>query len=173
MRCPDASPDAAGGYDLGDVLDRQGYALAPTALPQGFAFAGISSGLSFANQLYQNQERIITIAYPLQFDPEDSPVMRQLGILRPEGAIAELQFADQTAYAMIGGWSDATILAGPGINPSQAKWDYNRSLALFFKCGADDGAEIEVAVQALPSPDEWIGIAELVAIAQSLRRVSP
>ncbi len=172
MQCSDSLPDASGIHDTSTILERREYALAPSSLPEGFEFAGTTDGLRFVNQLYENDRRIISIAYPFEFEPEGTFAMQTLGILRPPEAVDSLALADQTAHVLTGGWSDATILAGPGISPDKAEWDYERSLALFFKCKTDDGATIDVAVQALPSPSGWINIEDLVDIGQSLRRIS-
>lgn len=157
---------------LASVVEQLGYAFMPTLLPPGFNLKGVSSSHNTINQIYQNAEQSIIVAYPVEFSLQETPAMQLIGIQRPRDAINELRLGEQTAYIMAGGWSDATILAGPGISPNEAEWDYEKSLALFFSCRTDD-EDVAIAIQALPSPAEWISEGELVGIAQSLRRISP
>ena len=162
---------------LANVVERLGYALMPTLLPDGFAFAGVSASGNAITQIYQqggsagNPPRNLILAYPVEFSPDGAS--GPLGWERPEDAVSELSLGDQTAYIMSGGWSDASIIAGPGLSPDKAEWDYNKSLALFFVCRADDGDEISLAIQALPGPVDWISDREIVDIAHALRRITP
>ena len=162
---------------LANVVERLGYALTPTLLPDGFAFAGVSASGSAITQIYQqggsagSPPRNLILAYPVEFSPDGAS--GPLGWERPEDAVRELRLGDQTAYIMSGGWSDASIIAGPGLSPDKAEWDYDKSLALFFACRADDGDEISLAIQALPGPVDWISEREIVDIAHALRRITP
>ncbi len=174
VMCGDAS-DAE--PSLANVVERLGYALMPTLLPNGFAFAGVSASGNAITQIYQqggsagSPPRNLILAYPVEFSPDGAS--GPLGWERPEDAVSELRLGDQTAYIMSGGWSDASIIAGPGLSPDKAEWDYDKSLALFFACRADDGDEISLAIQALPGPVDWISEREIVDIAHALRRITP
>lgn len=155
-----------------EVIEDLGYALRPTVLPEGFALAGVSSANDEVRQIYQNAEKNIIVAYPLEFSPDTRT--DPLGWERPEDAVSSLQIGNQTAYLMIGGWSDASIIAGPALKPDRAEWDYDKSMALFFSCRLDSGRSVGVAIQALqasPEPINWIEVADVVEIAQSLRRI--
>lgn len=162
---------------LANVVERLGYALMPTLLPDRFAFAGVSASGNAITQIYQqggsagSPPRNLILAYPVEFSPDGAS--GPLGWERPEDAVSELRLGDQTAYIMSGGWSDASIIAGPGLSPDKAEWDYDKSLALFFACRADDGDEISLAIQALPGPVDWISEREIVDIAHALRRITP
>lgn len=162
---------------LANVVERLGYALMPTLLPDGFAFAGVSASGNAITQIYQqggsagSPPRNLILAYPVEFSPEGAS--GPLGWERPEDAVSELRLGNQTAYIMSGGWSDASIIAGPGLSPDKAEWDYDKSLALFFACRADDGDEISLAIQVLPGPVDWISEREIVDIAHALRRITP
>ena len=168
------APTDAPMQGIAKVSDELGYALAPTFLPQGFTLAGVSGQKgSFFRQIYQQTgatSRNIIIAYPVEFSPDGAP--DPLGWQRPDDAIDELRLGDETAYVMRGGWSRASVIAGPGLNPNDAEWDYDMSLALFFSCATDDGDRIALAIQALPGPVDWISVGEIVDIAHSLRHTS-
>lgn len=173
--CGDAAEAAP---SLANVVERRGYALMPTLLPDGFAFAGVSASGNAITQIYQqgggsagSPPRNLILAYPVEFSPDGAS--GPLGWERPEDAVSELRLGNQTAYIMSGGWSDASIIAGPGLSPDKAEWDYDKSLALFFACRADDGDEISLAIQALPGPVDWISKREIVDLAHALRRITP
>ena len=168
------APADAPMQGVANVVAALGYALAPTFLPPGFTFAGVlGTGNSSISQVYHRTgatTRSIILAYPIEFSPDGRP--DSLGWQRPDDALDELQLGDQTAYVMRGGWSDASRLAGPGLDPKDAEWDYDQSLALFFSCATDDGDRIALAIQALPGPVDWISVGEIVDIAHSLRHTS-
>ena len=153
-----------------EVIEDLGYALQPTSLPDGFSLAGAHSDSDEVRQIYQNAEKNIIVAYPIEFSPDIRT--DTLGWERPEDAVNSVQIGDQTAYLMIGGWSDASIIAGPALRPDKAEWDYDKSVALFFRCRADGGRNVGMAIQALPGPIDWIDASEIVMIAQSLRHIS-
>ena len=153
-----------------EIIEEFGYAIQPTALPEGFMLAGVSSTDDEVRQIYQNAENNIIVAYPIEFSPDTRT--DPLGWERPEDAVSSMRIGDQTAYLMIGGWSDASIIAGPALKPDRAEWDYDKSVALFFTCRMDNGNGIGMAIQALPGPINWIDANEIVMIAQSLRRIS-
>ena len=169
-----APADAAPAQGVANVAEQLGYALAPTFLPQGFTLAGVSgAGSASVTQIYQQTgaaTRSVIIAYPVEFSPDGAS--GPLGWRRPHDALDELLLGDQPAYVMRGGWSDASIIAGPGLDPDDAEWDYDKSLALFFSCATDDGDRIPLAIQALPGPVDWISVSEIVDIAHSLRHTS-
>ena len=167
------TPADAPMQGIAKVSDELGYALAPTFLPQGFTLAGVSGAGSAFTQIYQRTgaaTRSIILAYPVEFSPDGAS--GPLGWQRPEDALDELRLGDHPAYVMRGGWSDASIIAGPGLAPNDAEWDYDKSLALFFSCATDDGDRIDLAIQALPGPVDWISVGEIVDIAHSLRHTS-
>lgn len=169
-----APADAAPAPGVANVAQQLGYALAPTFLPQGFTLAGVSgAGSASVTQIYQQTgaaTRSVIIAYPVEFSPDGAS--GPLGWQRPDDALDELRLGDQAAYVMRGGWSDASIIAGPGLDPKDAEWDYDKSLALFFSCATDGGDRIALAIQALPGPVDWISVSEIVDIAHSLRHTS-
>ena len=98
--------------------------------------------------------------------------MQTIDISRPEDAVSEVDLNGQTAYLMRGGWSDATIIAGPGIPPEQAKWDYDKSTTLFFDCQIPQVGTVGIAVQALNNAPEWLSGTEMIKIALSLAQVT-
>ena len=158
---------------IGEVIERLGYALQPAALPDGFKLAGVFPDNNAFRQVYQDTDKNIIIAYPLEFSPD--PTTDPLGWERPQDAVSSLQIGDQTVHLMIGGWSDASIIAGPALKPDRAEWDYDKSLALFFACRVDGGLKIPIAIQASQSsqgPIDWMDVGKIVEIAQSLERIS-
>ena len=168
IRCAAASDTAGAEFD--DVIDQLGFAFKPSMLPDGFEFADLSRNQNSDSfrQIYQNAGYYLIITYPEEFSPDAAP--NALEWVRPDDAVSDLRLGDQTAYIMTGGWSDASIIIGPGTkNPI---WDYTRSLALFFTCRTDDGRDVDIAIRALPGPIDWISAREIVDVAQSLRRIS-
>ena len=159
--------------DIQEVVEEQGYAFLPSELPEGFAFAGVSATEDDVRQIYQSDGRNIIIAYPIEFSPDTRT--DPLGWERPQDAVGNLQIGNQTAYLMIGGWSDASIIAGPALQPDKAEWDYDKSLALFFTCRLDGGSNVGMAIQvsqASSEPINWIDTGDIVSIAQSLKHIS-
>lgn len=168
--CAPFDPDENVLPAIEEIIEDFGYAIQPTALPEGFMLAGVSSTDEEVRQIYQNMDKNIIVAYPIDFSPDTRT--DPLGWERPEDATSSWQIGNQTAYLMIGGWSDASIIAGPALSPDRAEWDYDKSLALFFTCRVDNGRDVGMAIQALPGPIDWIDGSEIVMIAQSLRRLS-
>ena len=159
--------------ELGEVIEQLGFAFRPAVMPSGFDLAGVYFNNNQVRQIYQSAEKNIIVAYPLEFSPD--PSSDPLGWERPQDAVSSLLFGDRTAHLMIGGWSDASIIAGPALRPDRAEWDYDKSLALFFTCRVDDGRDVAVAIQASQSssgPIGWIDANDIVNIAHSLKRVS-
>ena len=159
--------------EVDEVIEQLGFAFQPSVLPSGFNLAGVSFNNDQVRQIYQSAEKNIIVAYPLEFSPDTSS--DPLGWERPQDAVSSLQIGDQTAYLMIGGWSDASIIAGPALKPDSAEWDYDKSLALFFTCRGDDGRDVAVAIQASQSstgPIGWIDANDIMEIAHSLKRIS-
>ena len=159
--------------EIDEVIEQLGFAFQPAVMPSGFDLAGVSFNNNQVRQIYQSAEKNIIVAYPLEFSPD--PSSDPLGWERPQDAVNGLQIGDQTAHLMIGGWSDASIIAGPALRPDRAEWDYDKSLALFFSCRDDDGREVAIAIQASQSstgPIGWIDADDIVEIAHSLKRVS-
>lgn len=76
--------------------------------------------------------------------------MVELGLKNAADAVSEVKVGDIAGHIMRGGWSDETILAGPGIDPANARWDYERSLTVYFSCQGADSESIGVAVQYIP-----------------------
>lgn len=174
VRCETA--DSADGISpsIMEIIDHLEFALRPTALPDGFALAGVSSGSGEAKLSYQNEDKYINIVYPVSFSPKEAN--DSLGWKRPNDAVSELRLGDRTAHLMTGGWSDDSVLVGPALNPKEAEWDYDKSLTLFFTCRADEGQHISVAIQAikaLPRSIDWIDTGKIVMIAQSLKQIPP
>ena len=155
--------------EFGPITSTLGYALGPAKLPEGFINprVGFSGGL--AQVSYDKAGRqLIIVAYPVTLALEDSQQIQGPGLVRPKDAIDEAQVGGETAHFMRGGWSDATIMAGPGIDPASAVWDYEKSLGIFFDCVTPVGTAITVAVQARPGPVTWISDEEMIGIAESI-----
>ena len=171
IRC-EAGEDAADlPEEIDEVIKRLGFAIQPSELPTGFDLAGVSSSDNEVRQIYQNaNDKNIIIAYPIEFSPDITT--DTLGWERPEDAVSSLRAGNRTAHLMTGGWSDASIIGGPALNPKDAKWDYDKSLALFFVCRVDGGRDVEMAIQAFPGTMNWIDAGEIMRIAQSLKRIS-
>ena len=158
--------------EFGRITSRLGYALAPGELPEGFESARVGFSGGMAQITYDKAGRqLIVVAYPVDFGPEDTQLMQGIGLIRPRDAIDEAQVGGETAYFMRGGWSDATITAGPGIDPHNAEWDFEKSLGLFFDCVTPAGTTIRVAIQARPGPVTWISDEEMIIIAESFSPV--
>ena len=170
IRCTTAEDTGDIPQEIGEVIDQLGFALQPSVLPDGFQLAGVSSNNNEIRQIYQSASNNIIIAYPLEFSPDATS--GPLGWERPEDAVNSLKIGDQTVYLMKGGWSDPSIIAGPALSPDKAEWDYEKSLALFFTCRTDNGRNVDMAIQALPGPIDWIDAVQIVEIAQSLKRIS-
>ena len=156
-----------------EVVEERGYAFLPSELPEGFAFAGVSSTKDDVRQIYQSDGKNIIIAYPIEFSPDTRT--DPLGWERPQDAVSSLQVGNQTAYLMVGGWSDASIIAGPALQPDRAIWDYDKSLALFFTCQLAGGSSVGMAIQASQTSSEpinWIDSGDIASIAQSLKHIS-
>lgn len=157
---------------FGNVLEGIGYALVPTYLPEGFQTSGADINRGRARHIYGNAQNRLVIAYPVEYFPEGNPVMQTIGLFRPDDAVSEIDLNGQVAYLMRGGWSDATILAGPGIPPEQAEWDYDKSLTLFFDCQIPQIGSVGIAIQALNNAPEWLSGTEMIKIALSLAQVT-
>ena len=154
--------------EFGQITSRLGYALSPGTLPEGFERARVVFSGGIAQISYEKTSRqLLVVAYPLDFVPDEDQSMQGIGLVRPKDAIDEARVGDGTAYFMRGGWSDATIMAGPGIDPANAEWDYEKSLGLFFDCVTPAGPTVTVAIQARPGPITWITDEEMIAIAES------
>ena len=113
-----------------------------------------------------SQQQIV-VAYPQDFVPNEDQQTQEIVLVRPKDAIDEAKVGGETAYFMRGGWSDATVMAGPGIDPANAEWNYEKSLGLFFDCVTPAGPTVTVAIQARPGPITWITDEEMIAIAES------
>ncbi len=170
IRCD--PPEDAGDIppEIGDVVEQLGYAIQPTDLPAGFELAGVSTSNNGIRQIYQMNGKNLILAYPVEFSPDASS--DPLGWERPLDAVYGVQIGSQVAYFMVGGWSDASIIAGPALRPDRAEWDYDKSVALFFTCRASGGRTVDMAIQALPGPIDWIDANEILNMANSLKRFS-
>jgi len=97
--------------------------------------------------------------------------MVELGLIQPEDAVTEVSIDTIPGHLMRGGWSEQTILAGPGIDSSLAKWDYERSMTLFFNCDTAESEEVGIAIQAIPDgAGNLISQSDLVEVATSMFR---
>ena len=164
-------------YDISfeGIINALGYAFSPTNLPEHFIIKGISlDNRRRANLIYESSNATIVIAYPVNFDPLGSPTMRELGLTNPEDAVTSINLHESEAYLLKGGWSTDTIMAGPGIDPSDAVWDYKRSLSLYFDCSFNE-SPLTLVIQARfkdVAQEEPILIEEhLIRIAKSIARV--
>ena len=172
IQCEEAAPTADIPKEIGEVINELGFALEPSALPAGFRLAGVSSSNNEVRQIYQNVDKNIIVAYPVDFSPDSAS--DPLGWERPQDAVSGIRVGDQTAHLMIGGWSDASVIAGPALKPDRAVWDYDKSLALFFTCRVASGLSVAVAIQASQTSSEpitWIDAGKIVNMAQSMRRI--
>ena len=170
IRCAVAGSALDIPQEIDEVVEQLGFAIQPTQLPAGFALAGVSSSNDEVRQIYQMDEKNIIVAYPIEFSPDAQS--DPLGWERPLDAVNSVQAGDQIAHFMVGGWSDTSIIAGPALRPDRAVWDYEKSMALFFTCRVGGGRDVDMAIQALPGPIDWIDANEMLEIAHSLKRVS-
>ena len=170
IRCEPFESAAEAPAEIGEVIEQLGFAMQPTELPAGFELAGVSSSNNEIRQIYRMDHKNIILAYPIEFSPDASS--DPLGWERPQDAVNSVQIGNQIAYFMVGGWSDASIIAGPALRPDRAEWDYEKSVALFFTCRVSGGRDVDMAIQVLPGPIDWIDANEMVGIAHSLKRVS-
>lgn len=163
--------------DLEKISASLGYAFSPAFIPGGFVHSGSSlDRRRRANLVYRKGQGIMLIAYPIEFFKEGSPTMLEIGLIQPADAISEVSIGGRNANVMRGGWSEETILAGPGIDPSNARWDYQRSLTLYFNCETDESQMVGVAIQSIPGASgELIPQSDLINVASSMLRnlVSP
>ena len=169
IRCeaPESAIDVP--EEIDEVVEQQGFAMHPTHLPSGFRLAGVSNANSEVRQIYQMDGKNIILAYPIEFSADI--LSDPLGWERPQDALNSVQIGDQMAHFMIGGWSDASIIAGPALRPDRAEWDYEKSVALFFICRVSGGRDLGMAIQALPGPIDWIDADGIISIAHSLKRI--
>ena len=157
---------------LESISARLGYALEPTFIPAGFEHVGSSlDRRQRANLTYSDGQGVMLIAYPVTFYKEGSPTMAQLGLIQPADATRGVNVSSHGGQLMRGGWSEQTILAGPGIDPKDATWDYLRSLTLFFDCGTDKSEVVGVAIQSIPGDaSDLISEVDLIRVAASMMR---
>jgi hypothetical protein len=173
---PSATPEPEFAIDLSGpdfeaVRDALGYLIAPTYLPDGFENVAVALPAGAAYMVMADEDSRLVVSYPVPFTLEESDLMKQMGLTRPREAIEEVEVDGEDAYLMHGGWSDATIMAGPSVSAETAEWEFDRSLAVFFDFPLGDGREIPVAVQALDAPESWTTTQELLEIAESIASV--
>ncbi len=159
--------------DLQKISSALGYVFEPTFVPAGFEFSSSSlDQRQRANLVYRGGQQIMLIAYPVAFEPKGSPTMIQLGMIQPEDAIIEVSINTVSGHVIRGGWSEQTILAGPGLDSSLAVWDYERSLTLFFNCDSTESSEeVGIAIQSIPdAAGNLISQPDLVQVATSMFR---
>ena len=166
----DTDSPGTSGSRLDEVKEGLGYAFIPEYLSGNLQVSKVSMSRGSARIFYGDSGNTLIVAYPVPFSPEDTPFMREIGLIRPDDALSEVEVNGKTAYLMRGGWSEETINQGPGIDSEQAEWDYTRSLTLFFEASLTDETSVAAAIQALSDPSQWIAIPEMVKIAESLRR---
>ena len=158
--------------DLERISTSLGYAFSPRFIPDGFEHSSSTiDRRRRANLVYQDGQGILLIAYPVEFFMRGSPTMVELGLIQPADAISDVSVSGRGAHVMRGGWSENTILAGPGINPADARWDYERSLTLYFDCETEESQVVGVAVQSIPdAAGDLISEADLIQVASSIRQ---
>ena len=157
------------GPNLDKFVEKLGYALVPEYLPNGFQASNARMSGDRGVIVFGDPDEKLLVAYPVSFSQEDSPLMKELGLTRPNDAVSRVEVGGRPAYLLRGGWSVETIMQGPGIDPDDAEWDYDVSLTLFFDQLLPEGESIGVAVQALSKPSQWIADSEMIKIAESLR----
>ena len=131
--------------NLESISTSLGYAISPTFLPEGFELSSSSLDTQHrASLVYRDGQGTMLIAYPVVFDRQQNPTMVELGLLRPADAISDVSVSGRDGHVTRGGWSDQTSLAGPGIIPTDALWDYQRPVNPFFDCGDDHSGVVGV-----------------------------
>ena len=142
-------------------------------------------GGPFASVLYMRYKDYayhhVVIQYPLSFPPSVSEdfLLESLGLEwhRPDDAVSEVKVIGETAYLVRGSWSTETLEQLQKADPEllaeyTPEWDYEGLyLSLYFDFELSPDEVVEVMIQALFYPSEWITATELVKIAESLQRV--
>ena len=103
---------------------------------------------------------------PVPFNPEVSP----FGWQRPDDAVSIVTVNGEATYLIRGTWSEDTT-SNPPLDPSDAEWDYDSYLTLYFDFDLSQDERIGVMIRALVFSSEWITTSEMVKIAESLRQV--
>lgn len=171
VNTPTAEPTSS-FPDLSIVSDAFGYAIALTHPPEDFDFAGAKVAGELARLTYVSGDKRLVVAYNLPFSAEDSPFMREIGLVRPTDALVTTTVNGQDANIMLGGWSDETIMQGPSVDPATAKWDYDKTLTVFFDYAISNNKSVGVAVQALVRPSEWTTMDQMITIAESVAQAN-
>ena len=157
--------------NLDGVLGALGYSLAPDYLPEGFEFVkfdleeGVKPLTTLAYSVYWPQVHHLFVSYPVPFNPEGNP----FGWQRPDDAVSIVTMNGEATYLIRGTWSEDTT-SNPPLDPSDAEWDYDSYLTLYFDFDLSQDERIGVMIRALYLT-EWITTSELVKIAESLRQV--
>ena len=183
--------------ELDEVIEALGYGLAPTSLPEGFEFDQydvlgkpddfdmMPLGGPFASVLYKRYKDYayhhVVIQYPLSFPPSvsDDFLLESLGLewQRPDDAVSKVKVNGETAYLVRGSWSVETLEQLQKADPEllaeyTPEWDYEGLyLSLYFDFELSPDEVVEVMIQALFYPSEWITATELVKIAESFQRI--
>ncbi len=176
--------------ELDEVIEALGYGLAPTRLPEGFEFHPyevleygkpdevMALDKPPAQIVYRKLNHHIFIVYPRRMPSSggDNFLFERLGLdlQRPEDAVSDVKVNGEAAHLVRGEWSADTlnrIMKLEDFDPSDAEWDYDIYLTLYFDFELSPDERIGVMIQALFYPAEWITEKEMVKIAESLRRL--
>jgi hypothetical protein len=186
--------------ELDGVTEALGYSLAPTHMPEGFEFyqydvfnlgpgtiqpddqVVMPLGEPYAMVVYLELNHHVFIQYPQSFSPSVSNdfLLESLGIewRRPDDAVSEVKVNGKAAYLVRGSWSAESLQKLGNPDPEvlatyTPSWDYDMYLSLFFDFELSQDETVGVMIWAimLLSTEDWITAKEMVAIAESLRRV--
>lgn len=157
------------------VVNELGYALAPGRLPDGFELGTVDMLMFPSNptgrQIYTESAENnfeLHISYPMRFPPNGGSLFEHAGFGLPQDAVSEVSMADRTGYVIKGGWDPESLRLE---FPSEAIWDYERSLTVMIAYQMDSMEPVWVAIRAENRPGSWITVAELVSIAESIGKV--
>ncbi len=102
------------------------------------------------------------------FPPTGGSLFEHAGFGIPEDALIELPLNGGTGFLIRGGWDPQTLRLEL---PTEARWDYERSLTVMIAFQMGSVEPVWVAVRAEHLPDLWISVAELISIAESIDKV--
>jgi|GEM_PF-2843486 hypothetical protein len=157
------------------IVGELGYALVPSVIPKGFELSTVDMLMLPSNptgrQIYTGSiedDFELHITYPMRFPPTGGSLFEHAGFGFPTDALIEIPLADGTGFVIKGGWDPQTLRLEL---PTEARWDYERSLTVMiaYQMGATE--PVWVAVRAEHLPGRWITVSELIAIAEPLGRL--
>lgn len=159
----------------------QGYALAPTYMPEGFDYdaeTGNNGAMpnmitkSRVQQVYikectGGQPIYLLMIYPLA-SPDAGYFDKQIGLEIPEDAISRPEINGQKAYLIRGSWSTETRKRiTQGEESIDTEWDYDVNNSIRFTVDVPGKGAVWVTVSPV-SPVAEISGEELIRIAESV-----